>query len=144
MLDLYQRISRQRRRTAVGSAIAMDGPLVSVVDDDASVRQALEGLLRSGGYRVRSFASAEEFLGSPQVRTTGCLILDLRLPGMDGLELQQRLVEGGHRFPIVILTAHGDEDTRSRALAAGVVALMPKPFDGEALLRNVEAALETA
>jgi FixJ family two-component response regulator len=116
---------------------------VSVVDDDESVRQALAALLRSAGFRVTTFVSAEEFLGSPHVGATGCLILDLRLPGMSGLELQQRLVSAGRRFPIVILTAHGDDAARSRALAAGATAFMPKPFDGEALLSTVQSALKT-
>jgi FixJ family two-component response regulator len=120
----------------------MDGPGVSVVDDDEPVRQALSGLLRSAGFGVTTFASAEEFLASPHVATTGCLILDLRLPGMDGLELQRRLREAGRRLPTVFLTAHGDDDARSRALAGGALAFMPKPFDGEALLRTVGAALK--
>jgi two-component system response regulator FixJ len=121
----------------------MNGP-VSVVDDDESVRQALAGLLRSAGFQVSTFASAEEFVASAQLGESRCLILDLRLPGMSGLELQQRLANEGRRLPIVILTAHGDEEARARALKAGVVAFMPKPFDGEVLLRTVEAALKTA
>lgn len=117
------------------------GPVISVVDDDESVRQALEGLLRSAGLQVATFASAEEFLGSRQLRTAACLILDLQMPGMGGLELQQRLAEAGRRIPVVVLTAHGDDDARAKALAAGAVAFMPKPFDGEALLGAVEVAL---
>jgi FixJ family two-component response regulator len=119
------------------------GHLISVVDDDESVREALEDLLHSAGLEVATFASAEEFLGSGRLRTAACLILDLHMPGMGGLELQERLARDGHRIPTVILTAHGDDDTRTRALGAGAVAFMPKPFDGEALLRAVEAALKS-
>ena len=119
------------------------GHLISVVDDDESVREALEDLLHSAGLEVATFTSAEEFLGSGHIRTAACLILDLHMPGMGGLELQQQLARGGHRIPTVILTAHGDDDARTRALGAGAVAFMPKPFDGEALLRTVEAALKS-
>lgn len=119
------------------------GPVISVVDDDESVRQALAGLLRSAGLQVATFASAQEFLGSRHLRTAACLILDLQMPGMGGLELQQRLAEAGHRIPIVVLTAHGDEDARAKALAGGAVAFMAKPFDGEALLGAVEVALKS-
>lgn len=119
------------------------GHLISVVDDDESVREALEDLLHSAGLEVATFASAEEFLGSRHLPTAACLILDLHMPGMGGLELQQRLARDGHRIPIVILTAHGDDNARTNALAKGAVAFMPKPFDGEALLRAVEAALKS-
>lgn len=113
---------------------------VSVVDDDESVRQAIEGLLRSVGLGVASFASAEEFLRSDGLASTECLVLDLRMPGMDGLQLQQRLNLGGHRFPVVILTAHGDGDARAQALRAGAVAFLQKPFDSDALIATVTSA----
>lgn len=119
-----------------------EGPVISIVDDDESVRQALEGLLRSVGLEVAAFASAGEFLRSHHLRTTGCLILDLRMPSMGGLELQQRLAGDGHRIPIIILTAHGDEEARVQASRTGAVAFLRKPFDPEALLSAVEAALE--
>ncbi|HEX7125212.1 MAG TPA: response regulator [Thermodesulfobacteriota bacterium] len=115
--------------------------VISVVDDDESVRQALEGLLRSAGYRAATFASAEAFRESRYLSTTRCLILDLRMPGMGGFALQERLAGTGHRIPIVILTAHGDDEARRRALGAGAVAFLHKPVDGEALLGAVEAAL---
>lgn len=116
---------------------------ISVVDDDESIRQALEGLLRSAGFRAAAFASAEAFLQAPQRWTTGCLILDLRLPGMGGLELQDRLAAEGPRVPIIVLTAHGDEAARTRALGAGAAAFLRKPVDGEALLSAVEAVLKS-
>jgi FixJ family two-component response regulator len=119
-----------------------NGHLISVVDDDRCVREALADLLQSAGLEVATFASAEEFLGSEHLRTAACVILDLQMPGMGGLALQQRLARDGHPIPIVILTAHGDDDARAQALAQGAVAFMRKPFDGESLLRAVEAALK--
>ena len=121
----------------------MTSSIVTIVDDDAAVRQAVEALLRSAGFQVATFASAEEFLASPYLGRTGCLILDLQMPGMRGLELQERLAREGRRIPVVVLTAHGDDEARSRALAAGAVAFMPKPFDGDALVAAVEATLST-
>ena len=118
-----------------------DESLISVVDDDESVRQALDGLLRSAGLRVAAFASAEAFLGSKELQSTGCLILDLRMPGMDGRELQQRLLDDGHRIPTIIVTAHGDDTSRAWALGAGAVAFMSKPFDGDALLATIKSTL---
>jgi len=114
---------------------------VSVVDDDESIRQAVEGLLRSVGLPVAVFSSAEEFLESRVRRRTGCLVLDLSLPGMAGAELQRHLVRDGYRTPIIIVTARDDEETRVRALAAGAAGFLTKPFDGAALLSVVQKAL---
>jgi FixJ family two-component response regulator len=124
--------------------VATEPRIVAVVDDDESVRQALEGLLRSVGLPSEVFASAEEFLRSPHRSTTACVILDLRMPRMGGLALQEQLARDGDRIPIIILTAHGDGDTRRRALTAGAVAFMDKPCDDEALLGAVRAALRAA
>jgi len=115
--------------------------VVCVVDDDESIRLAVEGLLRSVGLPVAIFASAEEFLGSPARRRTGCLVLDLSLPGMSGAELQRRLARDGCRTPVIILTAHDDQETRARALGAGAAGFLSKPFDGGALLSVVQTAL---
>jgi FixJ family two-component response regulator len=120
-----------------------DTHVVSIVDDDPSVREALESLFRSVGLPVVSFPSAEAFLAAGQARTTTCLILDLRMPGLDGLSLQQRLIRAGHKIPTIILTGHGDDDARARAVSKGAVAFLLKPFDGEFLVRVVEAALST-
>jgi FixJ family two-component response regulator len=120
-----------------------DTHVVSIVDDDASVREALESLFRSVGLPVISFPSADAFLVAGQARTTMCLILDLRMPGLDGLGLQQRLIRAGHNIPTVILTGHGDDDARARAVNEGAVAFLVKPFDGEVLVRLVEAAVGT-
>jgi FixJ family two-component response regulator len=115
--------------------------LICVVDDDESVRQALDGLLRAAGLRVAAFASAEAFVRSEVLPSIGCLILDLRMPGMDGRELQQRLLDDGHHIPTIIVTAHGEETSRAWALGAGAVAFMSKPFDRDALLATIMSTL---
>ena len=120
---------------------ACDRPVVSVVDDDESLRRSLRNLLRSVGFGVETFASAEEFLRSAQRENTGCLVLDLRMTGMSGLDLLRHLAVTDSRIPAVILTAHGDEETRRRSLQAGAVAFLDKPFRSDALVDAVRAAL---
>ena len=115
--------------------------LISIVDDDESIREAIQSLLRSVGFRAKTFASAEQFLQSDQIENTACLILDVRMPGMSGLELQRRLMATQCRIPIVFVTAHGDEEARSRALQEGAVEFLLKPFSEEALLNAIQAAL---
>jgi FixJ family two-component response regulator len=115
--------------------------LVSVVDDDESLRRSLRNLLSSVGFRVETFASAEAFLQSVHQQQTGCLVLDLRMPGMDGLGLLRYLSGTGSRIPTVILTAHGDDEARQRSMQAGAVAFLSKPFNGNALLDAVRTAL---
>jgi len=117
-------------------------PVISVVDDDESIRQSLGGLMRSVGFGVKVFSSAEEFLNSGDPRNTGCLILDVRMPGMDGFELQRRLEASQYEIPVIFITAHGDEELRRRALIAGAVDYLLKPFSKEALLNAVQAALK--
>ena len=117
--------------------------LVAIVDDDDSVRIALEGLLKSAGLTARAFESAEEFIESGQQRQTACLIADIRMPGMSGLELQAKLNAEHCRIPIVFITAHGDAKMRMQALRAGAVEFLAKPFNDEALLESVRAALES-
>lgn len=117
--------------------------LVAIVDDDDSMRSALLGMLRVVGLPARAFSSAEEFLESGQQHAVACLIADIRMPGMSGLELQARLNADRCRVPIIFLTAHGDEKMRMQALRAGAVEFMAKPFDDEALLESVRAALES-
>jgi two-component system, LuxR family, response regulator FixJ len=116
-------------------------PLITVVDDDAAIREAVQSLLRSVGLRAEGFASAPDFLPSGQLPDTACLIVDVRMPGMSGLELQQQLTTAQCPPPILFITAHGDAATRARALSAGAVALLDKPFSDEGLLRAVQAAL---
>ena len=115
---------------------------ISVVDDDESVRESLEGLMRSVGLAVRTFASAEEFLNSGRQRGIACLIADIRMPGMSGLELQAHLNAERCRMPIIFITAHGDEKMRLQARREGAVEFLSKPFDNEVLLDCVRAALE--
>jgi FixJ family two-component response regulator len=116
--------------------------LIAIVDDDESVRSALQGLMKAVDLPARSFASAEEFLESGQRQATGCLIADIRMPGMSGLELQAKLNAHGCRIPIIFITAHGDEKMRMQALRAGAVEFVAKPFDDDALVASVRAALQ--
>jgi FixJ family two-component response regulator len=117
-------------------------PLVAIVDDDDLMRSALEGLLKAVGLPARAFASAEEFLKSGQQHQTACLIADIRMPGMSGLELQATLNAEHCRIPTIFITAHGDARMRMQALRAGAVEFLAKPFDNEVLVASVRAALE--
>jgi FixJ family two-component response regulator len=115
--------------------------LISIVDDDDSLRNSLNNLLRSLGYRTKSFSSAEDFVNSNHLHDTDCLILDVRMPGMSGLDLQHHLVEANSRVPIVFITSHGDDEARTRALEAGAVAFLYKPCREETMLEAIESAL---
>jgi FixJ family two-component response regulator len=115
--------------------------IISIVDDDASARVATDRLVRSLGWRARTFASCEEFLQSPQLEDTQCLVTDVQMPRVDGLELQRRLSAQGRRIPIIFMTAFPDEATRTRALAAGAVCFLTKPFDASTLSECIETAL---
>jgi FixJ family two-component response regulator len=123
-------------------AIHEDDKVVAIVDDDAPVRVALEGLLKSAGLTARAFESAETFIESGQQSQVACLIADIRMPGMSGLELQAKLNAEHCRIPIIFITAHGDAQMRMQALRAGAVEFLAKPFNDEALLDTVRAALE--
>jgi len=116
--------------------------LIAIVDDDELMRDALKGLLTEAGFPVRTFASAEEFLDSGEQHRTACLIADIRMPGMSGLDLQARLNADDIRIPIIFITAHGDEHLRLQALRSGAVEFLAKPFDDEVLLESVRAALD--
>lgn len=117
--------------------------MVAIVDDDDLMRTALQGLLKSAGLLAQSFASAEEFLRSGHQHNTACLITDIRMPGMSGLELQAQLNADQCRIPTIFITAHGDAKMRMQAMRAGAVEFLAKPFDDEALLESVRAALES-
>jgi len=119
-------------------------PLIAVVDDDESIREALQSLLRSVGLRAEVCASAEDFLQSDHLPYTACLIVDVRMPRMSGLELQRQLAMADCPMPLIFITAHSDEATRARALRAGAVAFLDKPFSDEVLLRAVHAALQSS
>lgn len=121
--------------------MTVERSLVSVVDDDVSVRESLPDLLRQFGFAARAFASAEAFLESHVLGTTRCLVLDVAMPGMSGLELQQELMRRQQEIPIVFITGTGDQTVRSRVLAQGAVECLSKPFSDTALLGALNAAL---
>ena len=116
--------------------------LIGVVDDDESVRDALSSLIRSAGYRCAVFPSAEAFLDSGQLGETDCALLDVRMPGLSGLQLQARLREIRSSLPVIFVTAQADEELRKRALRNGAAAFLGKPFNDEALLAAIRAALD--
>jgi FixJ family two-component response regulator len=116
--------------------------MVAVVEDDDSYRVAVRRLLKSAGFSVQSFATAEDFLRSGRQHETGCLITDIRMPGMSGLDLQAKLNVDHCLIPTIFITAHGDEDMRLQAMRGGAVKFMVKPFDCAILLESVRAALE--
>jgi RNA polymerase sigma factor (sigma-70 family) len=117
-------------------------PIVFVVDDDLSVREALSSLIRSVGLRVETFASAQDFLRHQRPDATACLVLDVRMPGLSGLDLQRELAHAGERIPIIFITGHGDIPMSVRAMKAGAVEFLPKPFRDEDLLDAIREALE--
>jgi FixJ family two-component response regulator len=117
--------------------------MVAVIDDDESYRGALQRLMKSAGLSVQSFGSAEAFLDSGQQHETGCLISDIRMPGMSGLELQSKLNSDHCPIPTIFITAHGDEKMRLQAMRGGAVKFLAKPFDGETLLEAVRVALKS-
>ena len=119
-------------------------PLISIIDDDESMREAIKGLMRSLGYRVEAVASAQEFLSSRSVLRTACVIADMQMPGMTGLDLYQRLSTSGEPVPTILITAYPDDGVRERALAAGVVGYLSKPFEEDDLLACVRSALMNA
>ena len=122
----------------------MSQGMIAIVDDDDVVRRAMKSLMRSLGYDASTFGSAEEFLNSEQISRTSCLITDLHMPGLSGLDLQERLIAEGHRIPIIFLTAYPDEDVRMRAMKAGAVAFLSKPCNEGDLLACLDKALKAA
>jgi FixJ family two-component response regulator len=131
-------MSQRDRDRDLQPSEANQAPLIAIVDDDASVRQSMSRLIRPFGYRTETFASGEEFLGSAFIAKVACLLLDIRMPGMDGFEVQRRLHESGSRVPIVFLTARASEDEERRARDAGAVAFLRKPIAQALLLQALE------
>jgi FixJ family two-component response regulator len=125
-----------------GRTALSNPPVISIIDDDESVRAATHNLVRSFGYIVHTFASAEEFLQSPHLNDTSCVIADVQMPAMSGVELQAHLLARGRRVPFIFVTAFSVESARARALKAGASGFLTKPFAGEALIRCIDAALE--
>jgi FixJ family two-component response regulator len=117
-------------------------PIVFVVDDDISVRESLEALIRCEGWRAEAFHSADEFLARPRTATPSCLVLDLTLPGLNGLELQERIACDRSDMPIIFISGHGDVRKTVRAMKAGAVEFLTKPFDNEDLLSAIRQAIE--
>jgi FixJ family two-component response regulator len=117
-------------------------PLISIVDDDDAVRASMQRLISAAGFGAEVFASAEDFWHAGQWQDTACLIVDVRMPRMSGLELQQQLTTANCPIPLIFITAHGDEETCAQALRAGAVGFLDKPFSEEALLGAVQAALQ--
>jgi FixJ family two-component response regulator len=122
-------------------ASEIDTDTVLVVDDDADARQSLEFLIRSVGLNIRSYASAADFLASPDVESAGCLVLDLRMPGMSGLELQERLNEMNVGIPIILLTAYAEVPIAVKAMKAGAIDVIQKPYSQQVLLDRIQQAL---
>ena len=116
--------------------------VIAIVDDDLSAREGLSSLIRSAGLQVETFASAPEFLARPAGETPSCLVLDLQLPGLSGLDLQKQMADSGLEIPIVFLTGHGDIPASVKAMKAGAVEFLTKPFDEEELLRAIQEAIE--
>src|SRR5581483_5023207 len=143
--------SRPDRQILLDSALDTTHPIpgrlhegsvvISVVDDDESILDSTRQLLRSAGYTVSTFASAKAFLDSGSVESSECVILDVKMPGMDGLELQRQLIDSGARVPVVFISAHDDARTRDRAIRAGAMDFLKKPFDAGKLLTTIETAL---
>jgi FixJ family two-component response regulator len=119
-------------------------PVIAIVDDDASVREAMVGLMRALGFIAEAFPCAEDFLKSDGPQHTSCLIADVRMPGMSGLELHRRLVASGKPIPTVLITAHSDDGVRARALKAGIICYLTKPFREDDLLGCIRSALDHA
>jgi FixJ family two-component response regulator len=117
-------------------------PQIAIIDDDASVRATTDSLVRSLGYSVHTFATAEEFLLSVHLDELSCVIADVQMPGISGVELHARLLTQGYRVPFIFFTAFPDERIRARAFRAGAISYLTKPFDGDSLIQALEAALK--
>jgi FixJ family two-component response regulator len=122
--------------------MSRDTPIVFVVDDDVSVRESLEALIRCEGWEPETFASAQEFLARPRVKVPSCLVLDVSLPGLNGLDLQNRIAADRTDMPIIFITGHGDVPMTVRAMKAGAIEFLTKPFEDETLLSAIRNAIE--
>ena len=134
-------LAEETKLTASDFTVKRD-PLIVIVDDDDALRASLDNLIRSFGYRTQRFRSAEAFLQSKNLDNTACLIVDVRMPHMDGLELQRAVVAGKSFIPIIFMTSYVDEFVRAKAIAAGAVDFLYKPFSEETLLKAIDKALQ--
>src|ERR1700680_4495974 len=125
-----------------GKAALSKLPLVAIIDDDAPVRGTTDSLVRSLGYNVNTFTSAEEFLRANRLDDLSCVIADVQMPGMSGVELQTHLLTQGYRVPFIFFTAFPDERIRAQALRAGAICYLAKPFDGDSLIQGLQDALK--
>jgi FixJ family two-component response regulator len=121
----------------------LDVPILSIIDDDDSMRCAMKSLVTSLGLRVHTFRSAEEFLQSPRVDDTSCLITDLQMPGLSGVELQSLLLSQARHMPIILVTGFPEERMRNRAMEAGALGFLSKPFESQTLIKLIEKAIAT-
>jgi FixJ family two-component response regulator len=118
------------------------GPLIAIIDDDESLRRAVAALVRSAGYDVHGFASAEEFLGCGGIQSFACLITDIHMPGMSGIELKQHLAAGRCPLPVIMITARDDPGLEAKAIESGAACFLRKPFEADVLIRCLEGALK--
>ena len=128
-------------RLQKGRRVAAE-PLICVIDDDASMRRTIVALVRSAGYDASGFASAEEFLGCGTIEAFACIITDVQMPGMSGIELKQHLTASQYSVPVIMITARHDPGLEAQATASGAVSFLRKPFDADVLIRSLEGALE--
>jgi FixJ family two-component response regulator len=126
------------------AAVPTVKPLIAIVDDDVSMREAIEGLMRSLGFDAQAFSSADDFLMFPDLSRTACLVTDIHMPGMSGLDLHRRLIALGNSIPTVLITAYPDENARGRGFGAGIIGYLTKPFDEQDLLDCILSALPRA
>ena len=134
----------RRRGSTIEDQQLRTGPTISIVDDDESMRCAVKSLVTSLGFAACTFASAEEFLQSPRLDDTACLITDLQMPGLSGIELQKSLLAQDRHIPIIFMTAFSEERIRTRAMEAGALGFLSKPFESQTLITLIDKAIETS
>ena len=145
-MRIIRQLTGVRGRPLVGAQWCKESelekiPMISIIDDDVSVREATRGLVRSLGYEASEFQSAEDFLHSDEVDATDCIITDINMSGLSGLDLQERLQADGRSTPVILITAFPQEHHRTRAMRAGAIGFFGKPFDDEALIDCLEKAI---
>jgi len=135
-------VARPAACTSDRDCNTVSSALISIIDDDRSVREAIQGLIRSLGYATAAFGSAEEYLDSDRIHDTACIITDLQMPGLSGIDLQRRLIADGHRTPMIFVTAFPSDRLRKHALDAGAFGFLSKPFNETSLITCIDKALQ--